>query len=169
MPTLEDIATIEHIKEEYKKTFLLNLFQKLCVRMNKDAEYHKKVLTLYRQSVDVFKTTAIIVKKAFNYDLTEEDSKTIHKWLSAYFKKTATRKKIKEEIKTQLYTEQNGRCIICGEKLGTEWSRIHVDHIIPWVLVGDELEDNYQLLCDTCNQCKSSRTDYVFKSLIGLN
>ena len=55
--------------------------------------------------------------------------------------------------------------MICGEPLGPVMAKIHVDHIIPWKLVGDELNDNYQALCETCNECKSARTDYIFKAL----
>ena len=169
MPTLEQIATTEQIKTEYKKTFLLNLFQKICIKMNKILEYRNKNLKLLRQSHDNIETTKIIIKKEFNYDLDEEEALIIHKWLLTYFKKSLSRKKFSQEIKNSLYEKQNGKCPICGECLGDEWSKIHVDHIIPWVLVGDELDDNYQLLCDICNQCKSSRTDYIFKNLIGLN
>ena len=169
MPTLEQLATTEQIKEEYRKTFLLNLFQKLCIKMNKNVAYRKKNLVLYRQSCDCVETTRIIIKKEFTYDLDLEEAQIIHKWLSAYFKKSTSRKRISQETKLWLYERQSGKCIICGEDLGKDWSDIHVDHIIPWMLVGDELEDNYQLLCDTCNQCKSSRTDYIFKSLLGLN
>ena len=68
----------------------------------------------------------------------------------------------------ELFKEQNGKCAVCGENLGDNWSIIHVDHIIPWALVGDELKDNYQVLCETCNESKSANTDYIFKNLIKL-
>ncbi len=165
----EPMTTTEQIKEEYRKTFLLNIFKKLCKKMNKDSQYRNKTLKLFRQSYDTIETTQIIVKKEFNCDLDKEESLKIHKWLTAYFKKSPSRKIIPQETKFYLYEKQKGLCVICGESLGNIWSEIHVDHIIPWVLVGDELDDNYQLLCDTCNQCKSSRTDYIFNSLLGLN
>ena len=168
MPTFEQIANIEQIKEEYKKTFLLNIFQKLCIKMNNNYLIKNRMLTLFRQSNDQLETTKIIISKTFNYDLNDEDAALVKSWLHAYFKKSNIRKNIPTSIKHKLYEEQNGKCIICEENLGTDWSKIHVDHIIPWILVGDELPNNYQLLCDTCNQCKSSRIDYIFKSLLHL-
>ncbi len=163
------MPTQEQITEEYRRTFLLNLFQKLCMKMNKDAGYRRENLMLFRQSHDHPETTRIIIKREFDYDLANDDAATVCKWLSAYFNKSDTRRKLPETLKTRLYQQQKGLCAICGKAFGADWSSIHVDHDIPWSLVGDELENNYQLLCDTCNQCKSSKTDYIFKSLLGLN
>ena len=64
---------------------------------------------------------------------------------------------------------QNGRCVVCGELFDKDLSKVHIDHIIPWMLVGDELKNNYQCLCETCNECKSAHTDYMFRNLIKLN
>lgn len=163
------MPTLEQITEEYRRTFLLHIFQKLCTRMDKDIAYRRKTLTLFRQSDDRHETTRIIIKKEFEHDLTKDDAVTVYKWLSAYFNKSDIRRKLPETTKTRLYQQQKGLCAICRKVLGADWSNIHVDHIIPFVMVGDELEDNYQLLCDTCNQCKSSKTDYIFKSLLGLD
>ena len=168
MPPLEDFATNEQIKAEYKKTFLLNLFRKLCVRMNKDIGYKAKIQNLFRQTFNKVETTKIIIKKEFNYDLCQEEAELMCDWIWANMKKASRRKPIPFSKKKELYDRQKGKCMICGEELGDDWSKIHVDHIIPWSLVGDELQDNYQDLCDTCNECKSARTDYIFRSMIDL-
>lgn len=168
MPTLLDFATDEQIREEYQKSFMLNMFRKICVKMKKDTSYKAKLQTLYRESFDRKMTTQIIIKKAFDYDLTVNESDIMCKWFEAHFKKSSQRKPIPLSLKSLLYKKQNGKCAVCGEDLGNDWSKIHVDHIIPWTLVGDELEDNYQNLCETCNECKSASTDYIFKNLIKL-
>ena len=156
------------IKLEYKKAFLLNMFQKICSRMAKDDYYRKHVLALFRQTGDTFEVTKTIISKEFNYTLDDEEAILLHKWFMAYRKKSSHRKAIPLSTKKQLYIMQQGLCAACGQQLGSDWSKIHVDHIVPWVLVGDELEDNYQDLCETCNECKSSKTDYIFKNLISL-
>lgn len=33
----------------------------------------------------------------------------------------------------------------------------HVDHIVPWDYVGDELENNKRVLCAACNRKKSKQ------------
>lgn len=33
----------------------------------------------------------------------------------------------------------------------------HVDHIVPWDYVGDELENNKRVLCAACNRKKSNQ------------
>ena len=33
----------------------------------------------------------------------------------------------------------------------------HVDHIVPWDYVGDELKNNKRVLCAACNRKKSNQ------------
>ena len=89
-------------------------------------------------------------------------------WVNANLNKKDKRANLSLELKQKLFSQQNGKCLICGESLGLDWSKIHIDHIIPWSLVGDELDNNYQDLCNYCNENKNDRIDYVFKSMIGL-
>lgn len=168
MITLDELATNDEIKAEYRKTFLLNIFQKTCVRMERDLSFKAKVKNLFRQSYNKVETVQAIIKNELNYDLSTEDAEIMLLWFEANLRKAPRRKSIPASIKEELYKKQNGKCMVCGEDLGTDWSKIHVDHIIPWKLVGDELPDNYQDLCETCNECKSARTDYIFKSMIKL-
>lgn len=168
MPTLLELATEEQIREEYQKSFMLNLFRKICVKMRNDSTYKAKIQNLFRESFNKNVTVQLIVRREFDYDLTKEEAEIMCKWFDAHFKKSNRRKSIPLSVKMELYKKQNGKCAVCGENLGADNSKIHVDHIIPWTLVGDELEDNYQDLCDTCNECKSASTDYIFKNLIKL-
>lgn len=168
MPTLEDLATNEEIKAEYKKTFLLNLFRKMCVRMNKDPQFKAKIRKLFLETHDKTQTTQIIIKRYLDYDLQLDEASQMSVWFDANLRKASQRKAISLEMKKELYRKQCGKCMVCGEELGSDWAKIHVDHIIPWTLVGDELDNNYQDLCDTCNECKSARTDYIFKSMLNL-
>lgn len=169
MFTLEELASNETIKSEYKKSLLLNIFKKLVVMMKRDKTMRLKIRKLFLQTTDAEMTTKVIISKYFNFDMSEEDTHTMFQWLNAHFNKQPNRKPISSDIKDQLFRLQNGKCAVCGEDLGENLSKIHVDHIIPWALVGDELENNYQCLCQTCNECKSAHTDYIFKKLINLN
>lgn len=168
MRTLEELATNEEIKKEYKKTFLLNLFKKIVCRMDKDVEFRRCIKTLFQESTDQKITTKAVIRKNLSFEITDEDATVMLTWFSAYLKKSGKRLKFTEEFKKKLCKQQDGRCMVCGEPLGTDLSKIHVDHIIPWCLVGDELKDNYQCLCSFCNESKSAHTDYIFKNLINL-
>ncbi len=168
MATLEELASNELIQKEYKKTLLLNMFKKVVVGMYKNPAYRDKIWKLFMQSTNVIDTTTAIIKKAFNVDLALDDARLMSVWFKANLKKKATRRNLPLELKKKLYVLQNGKCLVCGEDLGNDYSKIHVDHIIPWLLVGDELDNNYQDLCETCNECKSASTDYIFRSMINL-
>ena len=56
----------------------------------------------------------------------------------------------------KLLSAQNNKCNICGKSINVTSS--HLDHIVPWDYVGDSLDNNYQMLCDTCNTRKGSST-----------
>ena len=110
----------------------------------------------------------MILNNVFKYDASDSDAELFNCWVNAYLNKSDRRKKFSDDFKENLFLKQGGLCAVCGEKLDNDFSKIHVDHIIPWSLVGDELKDNYQYLCSTCNESKSCHTDYIFKSLINL-
>ena len=158
----------DEAQAEYRRAFLLNIFQKMCSRMNKNPGYREHIIKLFSQSFDKPSTITSVVEKDFKYHLDEEDACLLCAWFDAHRKKATTRKAIPKSLKDELISKQFGLCCSCGQPLGDDYSKIHVDHIIPWVLVGDELENNYQALCDTCNECKSSRTDYMFKNILKL-
>lgn len=164
-----EIISNKEIIEEYRKAFLLNMFKKICVRMNKDVSYRDHIMTLFRQTSDYVNTTKIIIRRTYDYDLSDADAKIMWKWFDANRHKNNTRKAIPFELKKSLYEEQKGICPICSQELGDDWNKIHVDHIIPWTLVGDELDDNYQDLCESCNECKNAKIDYIFMGLLNMN
>ena len=155
------------IKEEYRKALLLNMFQKIYVRMERNVNFKRRIRNLFSESHNVMLTTKIIIGEELKCDITDNDAQKMAMWFEANFKKSQ-RKKRDVSIKEQLYKKQHGKCMVCGEDLGNDWSKIHVDHIIPHQLVGDELDDNYQDLCETCNKCKGARTDFLFKSMLKL-
>ena len=123
---------------------------------------------MYRQSTDKRVTTQVVLKRDFNYDADTYETSIFTEWITAHFNKSVRRKGFTDAFRRTLYEQQKGLCAVCGEPLGNDYSKIHVDHIIPWVLVGDELKDNYQYLCSTCNESKSCHTDYIFKNLLKL-
>ena len=167
MQNFEDILKNETILHEYKMALLLNMFKKICFKMNKEDYYKKWIKKLFMESNDSERTSKIIFNKEFNFELSDSDAKEVSKWFWVNFRKKQTRMHFSNEIKLDLYKKQNGKCVACGEDLG-DLSKIHVDHIIPWNLVGDELDNNYQDLCEKCNKCKSDSIDYIFRSLINL-
>ena len=136
--------------------------------MKRDNDYRLHIQKLYRQSTNKVITSKVILNNVFKYDASDSDAELFNCWVNAYLNKSDRRKKFSDDFKENLFLKQGGLCAVCGEKLDNDFSKIHVDHIIPWSLVGDELKDNYQYLCSTCNESKSCHTDYIFKSLINL-
>lgn len=163
------ITGSEQIQDEYQRAYYLNLFKELCKKMNAQPSYRLSLLMLYRQSCNVMKTTKAIWAKEFGVTVSDLDAEQLHSWIWAYFKKKSYRQPIPLSTKQELYSLQKGRCKICGKELGNNWKFIHTDHYIPWTLVGDELENNLQLLCSVCNGKKNKKTNYVFENMIGLN
>ena len=168
MISFSDILEDEVVKAEYKKALLLNMFKKIVVRMNKDNSFRNHIRTLFSQSTNKELTVKAIMCNNLNFNLEDDDCKLMLQWFDANFKKSNRRRSIPNELKENLYIKQKGLCAVCGEPLGEEMKNVHVDHIIPWMLVGDELNNNYQCLCATCNECKSANIDYIFKNLIKL-
>lgn len=158
----------ENVRKEYENAFLLKLFGSICNRMKNDLNYHNKVMKLYSESFNFETTTKIIIEKETNILIDDDEARIVSKWMRARLKKKPFRINISQGLKEDLWKKQFGKCAICGCNLGNEWSKIHVDHIIPWDLVGDELDNNFQDLCEHCNEQKSASTNYIFLKMINL-
>ena len=169
MLNFDELINVNEIKNEYKKAFLMNIFRKMCVRFNNNHDKKNSFIRVYRESFNKINTIKILVEKEINYSISNDDAILLNKWFYAYISKNDTRKKLPQDLKNELFAKQKGKCLSCGEPLSKDWSKIHIDHIIPFKLVGDELEDNYQLLCENCNECKSCKTDYIFMKMINLD
>ena len=60
-----------------------------------------------------------------------------------------------DDIKEEVYAEQNGKCAICGKAF--DITKMHGDHIIPWSKGGKTVKENCQMLCTTCNLRKGAQ------------
>ena len=75
-----------------------------------------------------------------------------------------TRSVIPSDEKKRFLERQDNRCAKCGKTITL--SSMHVDHIVPWDYVGDELEHNRQGLCSVCNSRKSNHVAMAVSDLI---
>lgn len=168
MKEFDELMKNSSVSLEYEKAFWLKRFGDICKKMEKDIKFKARILQLYKETYNEVETTRSIIEKETGLELNDDYAARITMWMKAHFRKKNSRTGIPLTVKKELYLLQNGKCPICGCELGYDWSKIHVDHIVPWELVGDELENNFQDLCEKCNEEKNASTNYIFLRLIGL-
>lgn len=151
-----------------QQTKLLVKFGKICKKANDDEKFMLRLRKLYLQSSNKLQTIQQIFINEYGCNFSSEESETLLRWFKAWISKDGRRKSFTLEEKLLLAKKQQMLCNICQKELRPTSSDMHVDHIIPWQLVGDELEDNYQILCPDCNLEKSCRLTYMFEKEIGI-
>lgn len=146
---------IEEFNQKLSKTLILGIFEAICKDIKK---YNKKIeeKERYRKNPDKLSAIKMLVRRYANCILSDEEYEVLQEYFNAYFSKDNRRKIFDNSYKLQLLKKQDAKCSICNKHISIDCS--HLDHIIPWEYVGDELKNNYQMLCDTCNLRKGSST-----------
>ena len=70
------------------------------------------------------------------------------------------RNKLPVSIVSDLMRSQKALCVYCHADLHLGF---HVDHILPFALGGENVEENVQLLCPPCNMRKNAKHPDVFR------
>lgn len=119
-----------------------------------DAKKDNMGLTNWGNSPDgkILKSDVVIAK---NY-LNEKEIKDL---------KSTFRKRVDEITRKSLFLKQDCKCAICGKNIDVSSP---IDHIIPFKYVGDELANNLQMLCKSCNDKKNASLDYQIRFLLKL-
>ena len=155
-----DIAVFN---EKLHNTLLLGVFEVVCKEIKKqDSKTEERAN--FRKCQNKIIPTKRIVKQYAGCTLSSDDYEKMALWLAAFFSTGDPRKKFDIAYRQQLTQQQGGQCAICKTSITATSS--HLDHIIPWDYVGDQLENNYQMLCETCNERKGSATYFEFSMLL---
>lgn len=141
-------------------TFMLYILEQICSNMKQNPVKRLEILRIYRSSPDNIITAQKIASLYCGVRLSHEEAVWLDRCLHAFFQKKSHRKRISTDLKLDLLKRQNHLCACCSTPISIH---DHCDHIIPWDFVGDELNDNYQMLCEHCNECKSLRPDFLLK------
>lgn len=155
---------VNEFSELVHRTLLLFILEEVCQKLKSDKKLKERTQSEFRKTTNNARVSLKLVKDICGTQLDDEDAKLIATWIQAFFKKKSVRNPISFATRTQLLEKQNYKCACCKKQLGIEES--HVDHIIPWDYVGDELGNNYQVLCSYCNEHKSNNVHYLLKRQI---
>ena len=128
-----------------------------------DRNKYIRWLSLSRQMLHPAEFAREITKNLCHCRLDEESYHLMGKWLLAFFRKKDYRVIYPQKIRTDLLHQQHCHCAICNELIT---DHAELDHIIPWKYVGDELDNNLQLLCFTCNRSKKASPLYQLQMLL---
>lgn len=122
-----------------------------------------RVKALFHENRDDVETSKNIVKLITGYTLEKEDCIWMTKCILAYLnsREKGRDPAIVKKYKSKLWESQHHKCAHCGRELSMK--EFHVDHIIPFDYVGDELKDNYQGLCKRCNSEKTNHVGLALK------
>lgn len=138
-------------------------FQSICDTLRADKNEYIRWLNLSRQMLHPTEFARRITETLCQCRLDEESYALIGKWLLAFYRKKDYRMIYHQKIRTDLLHQQHCRCAICNEQITAS---AELDHIIPWKYVGDELENNLQLLCLKCNRSKKASPLYQLRMLL---
>lgn len=165
---IQKILELNHIQEDVLAQALHQdiremFLAQICAYMKSSPERRLEVRKSYFRTSDDLQTVRNLVHKVCGGELPEEDLLWLNQCVKAHFHKRPRRRPISESQRAFLWKTQGGLCAICRRPVSMIGT--HVDHIVPWDYVGDELEDNLQILCPTCNRVKSSRVSRTLRHL----
>jgi 5-methylcytosine-specific restriction endonuclease McrA len=69
------------------------------------------------------------------------------------------------DARKRILAKTGGRCHVCGEPLGKEWS---ADHVQPRARGGEDAEANFLPACRTCNAARWHRRPRVIRRMLRL-
>lgn len=69
------------------------------------------------------------------------------------------RKKISEKIKAKIRQLARNRCGYCLSRQEYVWDVLEIDHIFPLAKGGKDNEDNFWLICSSCNAAKYDKIE----------
>lgn len=142
------------------RTLLQFVLEQICITMDKKPDCFLAVKRIYFKTADNAEAAQKAAKQICGIELDTQDSLWLDRCLHAHFRKKPRRKPISASLKRQLLEKQHYRCACCGAPITVSDC---YDHIIPWDFVGDELEDNGQMLCRACNLNKSAKVYFEFQ------
>ena len=167
---LKNLLQRNSIKEEdfarvVYNTLLNSIFETICKEIKRRGNKTEE-LARFRKTKDHILVTKGIVARYVGCTLEDEEYERIYIMLRAFFNKKEkdNRTVYPDGLKTRLLKEQKGMCPYCGKKI--DISNSHLDHIIPWEFVGDELDNNYQMLCSRCNEQKGTSSFFELSMLL---
>lgn len=108
--------------------------------------------------------TQRVAKYITGFNLSTEETNWLCSCLEAFLRKRPRNQAKANNARKNLWLVQNKKCAFCGKEISL--SESHVDHIIPYDYVGDELENNFQVLCTSCNSSKSNKVGIALKQMI---
>lgn len=108
--------------------------------------------------------TKCLVSRYLKTNISEEEYQILAQYFNAYFSKDDFRKQFDKELKSVLIADQGCKCAICKGNINQ--NNAHLDHKIAWDYVGDKLLNNYQMLCQTCNDRKSNFVGFELSNIL---
>jgi 5-methylcytosine-specific restriction endonuclease McrA len=155
---------VEVLYDALHKDILESILSEVCEYMKASDSSYILVKKIYYQSTSDIDAIKRVVRNICHISLPEQDYKWLNDCIKAFMKKKPHRKQISDSLRLALWNKQGHTCCVCGKEIRAQDG--HVDHIVPWDYVGDELENNYQLLCSDCNLHKSNHVALTVHSLI---
>lgn len=143
---------------------LLGIFKDFCEK-NKTPLSKNRLRNILANSSNEGKAISNIIAREYNEQLNDIELERMIELIKAFLKKSEFRKSISDELKIKLLTSQEYKCMFCGESISLN---AHADHIVPFKYVGDELKNNMQMLCSSCNEKKNDSIDYQIRFLLKL-
>ncbi len=84
-----------------------------------------------------------------------QKKKGVYQYVLSKEEKYLNLRQFPENIKMEVYKEQDQKCYICEEE--KEYSQVEADHDIPWWKDGPTTKENCRVLCIKCNREKSGK------------
>ena len=150
--------------EALHKDILESILSEVCEYMKANESAYIAMKKIYFRNPNDIQAVKQIVQNVCHLSLSEQDLKWLNNCIKAYMKKKSHRKHIPDSLRRELWNRQERKCCICGKEI--QINDGHVDHIVPWDYVGDELENNYHLLCSDCNLHKSNHIALALHALV---